>query len=172
VLCGSVRSTLTCRRAPSGASLHHGLEGKRHPRRRRTWARSRDPLVGIAVVLAIVVAAVALDRVVRNATGEGRPSTVTASSSLPLVQHGSRSDITVVDGDTVRSGGAIYRLVGFDTPERGDRALCDHERELAERASARLRSLVASLRSSGRPVPAGRAPKAHAHATSAAGAPT
>ena len=42
----------------------------------------------------------------------------------------SRSSIAidVVDGDTVRSGGAVYRLVGFDTPERGDRARCDDER--------------------------------------------
>jgi endonuclease YncB( thermonuclease family) len=28
------------------------------------------------------------------------------------------SGITVVDGDTVRAGGARYRLVGFDTPEK------------------------------------------------------
>jgi endonuclease YncB( thermonuclease family) len=44
----------------------------------------------------------------------------------------------------VKSNGATYRLVGFDTPERGDRALCDKEREQAETASARLSALVSS----------------------------
>jgi endonuclease YncB( thermonuclease family) len=29
----------------------------------------------------------------------------------------------VIDGDTVRFNGAAYRLMGFDTPERGDGAL-------------------------------------------------
>ena len=29
--------------------------------------------------------------------------------------------ITVIDGDTGRYGGQVYRLVSFDTPERGDR---------------------------------------------------
>ena len=32
--------------------------------------------------------------------------------------------IEVIDGDTVRQQGFTYRLVGFDTPERGDRARC------------------------------------------------
>jgi endonuclease YncB( thermonuclease family) len=51
--------------------------------------------------------------------------------------------IDVIDGDTVRFNGAVYRLVGFDTPERGDRARCDDERRLAEAATKRLRVLVA-----------------------------
>lgn len=48
--------------------------------------------------------------------------------------------IDVVDGDTVRMQGVTYRLVGFDTPERGDRARCDDERQRAEKATQRLRS--------------------------------
>jgi endonuclease YncB( thermonuclease family) len=36
--------------------------------------------------------------------------------------------IEVIDGDTVRFNGAVYRLTGFDTPERGDKARCDDER--------------------------------------------
>jgi endonuclease YncB( thermonuclease family) len=52
--------------------------------------------------------------------------------------------IEVVDGDTVRHQGLTYRLIGFDTPEKGDNARCDYERERAEAATARLRSLVAS----------------------------
>jgi hypothetical protein len=51
--------------------------------------------------------------------------------------------IEVIDGDTVRLQGVEYRLVGFDTPERGDKARCDHERRRAEEARERLRKLVA-----------------------------
>jgi endonuclease YncB( thermonuclease family) len=52
--------------------------------------------------------------------------------------------IEVIDGDTVRVKGAVYRLVGFDTPERGDKARCDDERRRAEVATTRLRTIVAS----------------------------
>jgi endonuclease YncB( thermonuclease family) len=54
--------------------------------------------------------------------------------------------IEVIDGDTVRLNGAVYRLVGFDTPERGDKARCDDERRRAEAATTRLRaSLPAAM---------------------------
>ena len=48
-----------------------------------------------------------------------------------------------IDGDTVRMNGTVYRLAGFDTPERGDLARCDAERRRAEAATARLRALIA-----------------------------
>ncbi len=51
--------------------------------------------------------------------------------------------LVIIDGDTVRAAGVVYRLLGFDAPERGDRALCDQERELAERAASRLENLIA-----------------------------
>jgi hypothetical protein len=134
------------------------------PRRTRRWL---EALAGLAVILAIVVAAVALDRLVRYfSEGPGSLTSILGSppSRLPeivkqpmggssvIVRPGTSSnstspsgpDLTVIDGDTVRSGGAIYRLVGFDTPERGDRALCDRERQLAEQATARLKSLLVS----------------------------
>jgi len=50
--------------------------------------------------------------------------------------------IVVVDGDTIRVDGQVYRLVGFDAPESGDRAKCQSERELATRATARLQQLL------------------------------
>jgi endonuclease YncB( thermonuclease family) len=51
--------------------------------------------------------------------------------------------IEVIDGDTIQRKGIVYRLVGFDTPERGDLAKCDDERQHAKAATGRLRRLVA-----------------------------
>jgi endonuclease YncB( thermonuclease family) len=50
--------------------------------------------------------------------------------------------IEVLDGDTIRVAGETFRLVGFDAPE-SYRARCASERELGNRATFRLRQLVA-----------------------------
>ena len=73
-------------------------------------------------------------------------STVQQHGEVTILRPDSRSSgsIEVIDGDTVRHQGLTYRLIGFDTPERGDNARCDYERERADAATARLRSLVAS----------------------------
>jgi endonuclease YncB( thermonuclease family) len=47
--------------------------------------------------------------------------------------------VRVIDGDTIEARGAVFRLVGFDTPEMGNRARCEHERTLAA-AARRLRN--------------------------------
>jgi endonuclease YncB( thermonuclease family) len=52
--------------------------------------------------------------------------------------------IDIIDGDSIRSGGHVYRLVGFNTPEGGDNARCARERALADRATLRLKQLVAA----------------------------
>lgn len=50
--------------------------------------------------------------------------------------------VEVVDGDTIRVAGEKIRLVGFDAPETY-RAQCASERELGNRATFRLRQIVA-----------------------------
>src|SRR5262249_17197566 len=49
--------------------------------------------------------------------------------------------IQVIDGDTIRTNGLVYRLVGFDAPETID-AKCRQERALGERVTARLIAIV------------------------------
>src|SRR5262245_7194491 len=50
--------------------------------------------------------------------------------------------IVPIDGDTVIQGGRTYRLVGFDTPETGEKAKCNAERILGGMAHARLQQLI------------------------------
>ena len=51
--------------------------------------------------------------------------------------------IEVTDGNTIRLDGKPVRLVGFDAPETY-RAKCPSEREMGNRATFRLRQLVAA----------------------------
>jgi endonuclease YncB( thermonuclease family) len=71
-------------------------------------------------------------------------------TSLPLSM--TATTISVVDGDTVRANGQVYRLVGFDTPEFGSLARCERERKLADTATNRLRQLIANGQSALEPV--------------------
>jgi hypothetical protein len=50
----------------------------------------------------------------------------------------------IIDGDTIRVDGQTYRLVGFDTPESGDKARCPAENNLAARATARLGEIMSA----------------------------
>jgi endonuclease YncB( thermonuclease family) len=52
--------------------------------------------------------------------------------------------IEAVDGDTIRANGRVFRLIGYDTPEKGLLAKCQSERLLADRATNRLRQLIAA----------------------------
>jgi endonuclease YncB( thermonuclease family) len=56
-------------------------------------------------------------------------------------------DVRVIDGDTIRlhQQRPDVRLVGFNAPETR-RAICDAERVLGDRATARVRELVRSSR--------------------------
>ena len=54
------------------------------------------------------------------------------------------SDIEVMDGDTVRYLGDVYRLVGCDAPETNERARCPEEDVLGHQATQYLEHLVRS----------------------------
>jgi endonuclease YncB( thermonuclease family) len=69
---------------------------------------------------------------------------------------------SVIDGDTVRVQGETFRLVGFDTPETGERARCAYESDLGDRATQRLRDLIGSATSIAlTPVPCACRPGTH-----------
>jgi endonuclease YncB( thermonuclease family) len=60
----------------------------------------------------------------------------------PTQNAASTARIHAIDGDTVRSNGQIFRLVGFNTPESGLNAQCTSERALAAKATDRLQQLL------------------------------
>jgi endonuclease YncB( thermonuclease family) len=66
---------------------------------------------------------------------------VGVASSAPLAS----DEVRVIDGDTIRLNHQKpdVRLVGFNAPETR-RAICEAERELGDKATARLRDLVRS----------------------------
>jgi endonuclease YncB( thermonuclease family) len=89
--------------------------------------------------------------------------TMSQTPALPKIISGnvheiSAREITVVDGDTIKARGRTIRLVGFDALESGLLARCPRERELAQRATAQLQSLVAGGSLELRMVPCACAP--------------
>jgi endonuclease YncB( thermonuclease family) len=86
-----------------------------------------------SAVLAILMAALALYL--------GQFATRNATKAGVTIEPG---QIQVIDGDTIRANGQVYRLVGFDAPESGLNAKCESERTLAARATSRLRQIVAA----------------------------
>ena len=102
-------------------------------RRYVSW-RAKRLIVSLAIV-AILAIFQAL-----NGTGTGEKKSVLPPTAIgqPVSQQ-----FTITDGDTVHVAGEATgtRLVGFNTPEKFS-PLCESERQLGERASARLQELV------------------------------
>jgi endonuclease YncB( thermonuclease family) len=94
-----------------------------------------DASCGRAVRKLLVAVAVAL---VASAVSAGNGRAAVAKATPIESGH-----IEVLDGDTIRVGGETFRLVGFDAPETY-RAQCPSERDLGNRATFRLRQLVAT----------------------------
>ncbi|MGZ5703024.1 MAG: hypothetical protein ACXWIM_19335 [Burkholderiales bacterium] len=106
--------------------------------------RRRSSLPSLLIALgAVAVAVIGFTATTSFMNWQSSPGTqISAEKSRgDTIQSG---PIEVIDGDTVRFSSTVYRLVGFDTPERGDKARCDDERRRAEAATKRLRTLAAS----------------------------
>jgi endonuclease YncB( thermonuclease family) len=101
----------------------------------------RGPNVPSVLIAATAVAVIGFAATFLNWQSRTGTQISAENSRGSTIQSG---PIEVIDGDTVRFEGAAYRLVGFDTPERGDKARCDDERRRAEAATTRLRDLIGS----------------------------
>lgn len=123
---------------------------QRWPEERRDRTGATFRLSGVALAVGAVVAAalafVATMAFLNWKAGPAVQPPAGQQNQVTVLRPDTRPSglIDVIDGDTVRHEGSTYRLVGFDTPERGDRARCDDERKRAEKATQRLRSLVST----------------------------
>ncbi|PDT32274.1 nuclease [Rhizobium sp. L9] len=117
----------TAHRARKSFWLHFGRTG-----RRLKW-HLRNLAIGFVVVAAVTVGLQVFDL--------GREQFQSSPTTMRVSQ---QQEFTVTDGDTVHVVGeaAGTRLVGFNTPEKFSPE-CEYERQQGERASARLRELVA-----------------------------
>jgi endonuclease YncB( thermonuclease family) len=94
---------------------------------------SRYQLIELFVIIGIIL-------MVWGALSFGRVSTALGQPPSGWVES---VRLEILDGDSIRTGSQVYRLVGFNTPESGH-AQCPRERLLAAKATNRLQQLVAS----------------------------
>lgn len=125
---------------------HSGSGARRRGRR----AAVRLPAVPLALVVGGLLGMLAASATpVRDAMADWFAGVTEAFSSVSLEASPDRSvdqpiaaiQISVVDGDTVRIDGRSVRLVGFNAPETRN-AECTRERDLGQKATARVRDLV------------------------------
>lgn len=107
--------------------LYHSISSQFHRVTRRSFSRYQILKISILFVVALI------GTVLHFAV----PIVGNTPSRLP-----SSGSIEIIDGDTIRSDGKVYRLVGFNAPEAGSGASCEQERILAAKATRRLHELV------------------------------
>ncbi len=123
----------------------------RNPFRSRYPLRSPSLLDGRAtlVLVALLMVAGVIGSLLGHGTTTAELSPVasrTPVNTAPAVAT-KRASFTVTDGDTIRlNDGTRVRLVGFNTPEKFE-PKCSREADLGNRASARLKELVATATS-------------------------
>ncbi|MBB2685246.1 UNVERIFIED_ORG: endonuclease YncB(thermonuclease family) [Rhizobium etli] len=118
----------------------------RPPRAIRSFSLARTRMMLIAFACVMVVGLVG--SFLGGADGTARVSSYRADVAEPdLNRSSASSSFTVTDGDTIRLGdGTRVRLVGFNTPEKFE-PQCSNEGILGNRASERLKELVATASS-------------------------
>lgn len=108
----------------------------------RRFIRDLAMFVAVILVGAVVVLGQTLPWPSWRTEAVATTQTASALKGQPVPQ-----SFSIVDGDTLRlSDGTRMRLVGFNAPEKGDRAECAREATLSARATARLKELAAGSR--------------------------
>jgi len=108
------------------------------PRFRRSRRRFSWRLQGIAFGFAIVAIVAVVQLLMGAGSWQEAPTSVSETIAPTVAQQS-----TITDGDTVHVVGEAKgtRLVGYTAPEKFT-PQCESERQLGERASARLKELV------------------------------
>jgi micrococcal nuclease len=111
-------------------------------------AKSKFP-IGLAALSAIACAGLSMLFLGSDPTPRAYAETSqVASTEAPRGLRGRGSDaasrMRIIDGDTLEDmrEDVTYRVVNIDTPETGQRARCDAERALGNRATEMVRTLV------------------------------
>lgn len=122
------------------------------PYQRRSWMERQSryfvrKMASYAFGLALMAVIVTVTSIANKVTlpSWGSKAEATTQTVPALKSQAVHQSFSIIDGDTLRlSDGSRMRLVGFNTPEKGDRAECAREAELSARATARLKQLVAN----------------------------
>lgn len=123
---------------PMPTSKGTQTSGRHHWRRTRRWRWSYSEIKFFALMLLMITLFVG-----QTLTEWLPKSGFSSGTAAPSADFRTQS-FTVTDGDTVRmSDGTRVRLVGFNTPEKFE-PQCAREAALGNRASERLKELVAS----------------------------
>jgi endonuclease YncB( thermonuclease family) len=114
-------------------------------------AKSHTFRTGLAAFAILIAASAGLVFVTTDPTPRAEAQTTQLASANGTVRGrgGAVAErMRVIDGDTLEDMRAdiTYRLVNIDTPETGSRARCAAERDLGNRATEAVRTLISAAR--------------------------